>query len=135
MKRFLLFTAVLAVVITTDVGAQSPSFQVGYGVICDTPAQVERFAALMGKGDNAEKVADQVNAEFGDERACAIRMVMYHIIAPLKKTSTKDGKVVAVVGVVIVAWHNGAGWEQIPPVRQFTLFLLSAPAVKKDVDL
>jgi hypothetical protein len=55
--------------------AQTPDYEVGPSLVCDTQGQVERFVALFS-GD-AQAAVRTVNAEAEDPSACAIMNVAF----------------------------------------------------------
>ena len=65
--------------------ANSPRhwLEVGQGLVCDTPEQVERFVDLRGNGVDVAVALQTVNSESHDSTACDIALVAFTDSKPI----------------------------------------------------
>jgi hypothetical protein len=105
------------------------SVQVGVGVICDTPQQLERFIALNVKDGSAAEVAvDTVNIEARDDHACGAVAIAF---IPGKRVNDVEveGGTMRVIEVIVVATLTPHGLVPIQPMTQYTAFFVKSEAV------
>jgi hypothetical protein len=90
----------------------------GSGLVCDTKEQAERFISLMG--DNVESTLLAVNREAGDEHACVVATFGF---VPGDKVADldKDGTVVFVLEVKVMAVATVAGFQLVEPKTYYTV--------------
>lgn len=93
---------------------------VGQGIICDTPAQAERYVALRDGGSEAPAALSKVNAEANDPQACGAAVIAFTKGEPLAEKNMQ-GRAVTIVRVTIVAFNDGAKWAPIPETVQYTV--------------
>ncbi len=90
----------------------------GSGLVCDTKEQAERFISLMD--DNVESTLLAVNREAGDAHACVVATFGF---VPGDKVADidKDGTVVFVVEVKVMAVATVAGFQLVEPKTYYTV--------------
>lgn len=90
----------------------------GSGLVCDTKEQAERFISLMG--DNVESTLLAVNREAGDDHACVVATFGF---VPGDKVADidKDGTVVFVLEVKVMAVATVAGFQLVEPKTYYTV--------------
>lgn len=90
----------------------------GSGLVCDTKEQAERFISLMG--DNVESTLLAVNREAGDDHACVVATFGF---VPGNKVADidKDGTVVFVLEVKVMAVATVAGFQLVEPKTYYTV--------------
>ena len=97
------------------------------GLACDTIAQVERFAEVVGETRDPMQALDVVNEEFDDpERnvlACVIVEMMYE---RGEKVSEKKilGGVIETYEATIFAHQRNGRWVRIAPITQYLPFFV-----------
>jgi hypothetical protein len=90
----------------------------GSGLVCDTKEQAERFISLMG--DNVESTLLAVNREAGDDHACVV--ATFGFVAGDKVADIdKDGTVVFVLEVKVMAVATVAGFQLVEPKTYYTV--------------
>ncbi len=102
-------------------GAFAQGTSVGKGLICDTPAEIERYIALYKKGDDGYAIAQQVNAEVGKPTACGLVFIVFEEGEEITKVRGEAGPA-RIVKVTIFAINTGAGFQAIPPYEQYAAF-------------
>ena len=106
--------------LSSPASAYEPYMNLGEGVICDTPKQVQRFAALRAEGKNADGALQAVNNDITDHNACAFARVKFtggHQVASL----SINGKPASVLEITVHAFSNGAAWNEISATVQYIL--------------
>lgn len=97
--------------------------EIGNGVMCDTPQQVERFASLFhGDTNGALKMVNGEAArtpKVDAAQACGIVQAVYVRGNGVRTTRTHDG-FAEIVEVNVIAVFDG-GWKPIRPITQYTL--------------
>lgn len=90
--------------------------QEGAGVVCDTPAQVKRFAELGAK-------ADALNAlnEGEQQPVCAWAPVRY-IRGRVVDVARAGERTVQIVEILLLQVRVHGQWGQVPPEVQYTIF-------------
>jgi hypothetical protein len=90
----------------------------GSGLVCDTKEQAERFISLMG--DSVESTLLAVNREAGDDHACVVATFGF---VPGDKVADidKDGTVVFVLEVKVMAVATVAGFQLVEPKTYYTV--------------
>ena len=90
----------------------------GSGLVCDTKEQAERFVSLMN--DNVESTLLAVNREAGDAHACVV--ATFGFIPGAKVADIdKDGTVVFVLEVKVMAVATVAGFQLVEPKTYYTV--------------
>jgi hypothetical protein len=98
--------------------AQTPDYEVGVSLVCDTQAQVERFVALFN-GD-AQAAIRLVNAEEKDPTACAIVNVAYMRGAQLG-TARHGDNAFEIIRILVVGLETQNGIRPVSPAAYFSL--------------
>lgn len=80
--------------------ARAQDLPIGRGVVCDTPEQVARFAALFD-GDPDDAIT-RVNSESDEPNACGVVSVMFEPIGLVRYTRTRSG-LIAIMEIEVVA--------------------------------
>lgn len=102
--------------------AKTPDSQpaVGVGMICNTPAQAERFLALRAHGTQAKSAMSTVNAEAKNPHACGIAAVAF--IRDKTMASHPVGQsLLQVVRINVVAGFNGQAWQKVADKVQYAV--------------
>jgi hypothetical protein len=99
--------------------AQTPDYEVGASLVCDTQAQVERFVALFN-GD-APAAVRVLNAEEKNPAACAIINVAFMRGAKLGTVRHGD-KAFEIVRILVVGVEIENGIRPVSPAAYFSLF-------------
>jgi hypothetical protein len=96
-------------------GASSPRrwLEVGQGIVCDTPEQVERFVALREDGTGVTTALQTVNEESHDSAACDVALVAF---TDSKQIAGRiiQGKLAFIVQILVHAVGDGTAWRTIP---------------------
>jgi hypothetical protein len=100
----------------------------GHGIICDTEAQLKRYAELYAKGDLSNLVAEKVNEEVGRKTACGIAHIAFVVGQSHGQVRTADGPY-TVTQVLIIGVNLGHGWQRVRPFTQFTLVTVKEEGV------
>jgi hypothetical protein len=100
--------------------ANSPRrwLEVGQGVICDTPEQIERFVGLRGDGRNVIEALETINKESHGSAACDVALVAF-TDSKLVAQRVIQGKLASVVQIMVQAVGNGATWRTIPAQARY----------------
>ena len=97
--------------------SQEFEVNVSYGLICDTPQQVERFAALHDS--DVEEALAAVNAEAAAD-ACKI-VTFTFILGPQVAIVKSSKRTFRVVQVLVLGVFSDEGFEAAIPQTFFTL--------------
>jgi hypothetical protein len=117
----------LALLATAFCGpAQAWDYEIGTSLICDTRAQVERFAALFS-GD-APAAIRAINTEEQNPSACALVNVAYVRGAQIGMTRHGDNAF-EIVRVLVIGIAADSGIRPIRPAAYFSLFPVKEYAV------
>jgi hypothetical protein len=102
--------------------ADSPRrwLEVGQGLVCDTPKQVERFVALREDGTDVTVALQTVNNESRDATACNVALVAFTDSKPIAESVIR-GRLTSIVQIVVHAVGDGAAWRTIPAHAQYTV--------------
>ncbi|SRR6266566_4257778 len=106
--------------------AQAWDYEVGASLICDTRAQVERFAALFS-GD-APAAIRAVNTEEQNPSACAIMNVAYVRGARIGM-ARHDDNAFEIVRILVVGIATNNGIRSVRPAAYFSLFEVKEYAI------
>jgi hypothetical protein len=109
-------TTVLSIAVAWPGWAQHPEIEFGNGVICDTVAQIEEFAAFDGGDDEAAEYVNQREAH-----ACAIQTMAYIKGGTVKEITVDEQKGV-ITEITVLGWFDGERWKRITPLTQYTIF-------------
>lgn len=94
--------------------------EVGIGVVCDTDAQIKRFASLSELADVTQAIKT-VNTEAKNPAACAqvvAAFVRGKDVAEVHRTHDS----LTVAEITILAVPEGNNWQMVSPVKQYTAF-------------
>lgn len=114
----------LAAFVLLVMPAYSHDIEEGTGVICDTKAQLERFASL----DATNEAITVINAD-AKQNVCAMVEVGYIRVMQVGVAHTTGGAV-ELVEILVVAVKLHGQWGQIKPKVQYTLFLIEERGAK-----
>lgn len=99
--------------------AQTPDYEVGASLVCDTQEQVERFVALFnGDAPSAVRV---INAEEKNPTACAIMNVAFLRGAQLGTVRHGDNAF-QIIRILVVGVETENGIRPVNPAAYFSLF-------------
>src|SRR5262249_22534109 len=115
--RLTLLFALLASLLCAP--ARAWDFEVGTSLVCDTPAQVERFVALFS-GD-AQAAIWVVNAEEQNPSACVIMNVAYMRGTQIRMARRGDSAF-EIVRVLVIGIETDNGILPVRPRVYFSLF-------------
>jgi hypothetical protein len=115
--RFVLSLALLACLLSAPVRASE--YEVDTSLVCDTQAQVERFAAVFA-GD-AQDAIRVVNAEEQNPSACVIENVAYMRGTRLGMVRHGDSAF-EIVRVLVIGFETENGILPVRPSVHFSLF-------------
>lgn len=110
--------ALLLLLLCRPAGAQWPDVNIGSGLVCDTPQQVEQFAAVYDGDPDAALAA--VNAEADDPDACTIGTFAF-VIGPQVAVVKRVNGTFRVIQVLILGVFTDEGFEAAMPRTFFTL--------------
>ena len=110
--------ASLVLLLCCSAVAQEPDVNVDSGLVCDTPQQVERFAAIYD-GD-ADAALATVNAEADSQDACTIATFAF-VLGPPVAVIKNDRGTFHVMQVLVLGVYTDAGFEAVVPQTFFTL--------------
>jgi hypothetical protein len=102
--------------------ADSPRrwLEVGQGLVCDTPKQVERFVALREDGTDVAVALQTVNNESHDATACYVALVAFTDSKPIAE-SVIQGRLTSIVQIIVHAIGDGDTWKTIPAQARYTI--------------
>lgn len=83
-------------------------------VVCDTPAQVERFISLVRKENDPFSPLAEVNAEFG-AHACILATVVCRPLKIVSRASNRFGDWMIVEAQILAAVDGGGRLVGFPP--------------------
>ncbi len=106
--------------------AQAWDYDIGSSLLCDTQAQVERFAVVF-TGD-AHAATRIVNAEERNPSACAIVNVAFVRGAQIA-TVRHDDRAFEIVRILVIGIETESGIRQVRPAAYFSLFAIKEYAV------
>jgi hypothetical protein len=93
--------------------------EIGQGVMCDTPQQVERYVALRGNGTETNVALETMNDE-AHVAVCTVALVMFSAGAHVADL-TVQGKRLSIIQINVHAFSNGPVWMKIPATIQYTV--------------
>src|SRR5215469_1069431 len=93
---------------------------VGRGVICDTPRQIERFVALRSDGKDAEAALQVLNNDIADPNACAFTFVKFTDGEPIARLSM-NGRLASILQITVHVFSNGSVWNDVSATVQYIL--------------
>jgi hypothetical protein len=94
--------------------------EVGQGLVCDTPEQVERFVGLREDGMDVADALHTVNAETHDSTTCNVALVAFTDSKPIA-ARVIQGKLASVVQIMVHAVGDGETWRTIPAHARYTI--------------
>jgi hypothetical protein len=98
---------------------QDRSIELGVGLICNSPAQVERYLTLHVKDESPAAAIQLINSEAQDPNACALAAIAFVRGKPGKSVSVRGG-LMKITQVMILATQTPAGWQRVSPILQYT---------------
>jgi hypothetical protein len=104
--------------------AHRPQFwlEIGQGIVCDTPEQVQRFVGLRGDGMEVSVALRTVNKESRGSTACDIALIAFTDSKPIA-ARVIQGKLAAIVQITVHAVGNGETWRTTPAHARYTVGL------------
>jgi hypothetical protein len=99
-------------------GADAQDVVTGYGVVCDTPQQVERY---ISSSDTKATLA-KINEE--QPHSCELKDVAFYLGGIVKTISNEEG-LWEITKILVVAVRTGMGVQEIHPSPEYTAFLKS----------
>jgi hypothetical protein len=93
--------------------------EIGRGVVCDTPQQVERYVALRGDGAETTIALQTVNQE-AHVPACGVALVLFSAGERVGGLTTQ-GRLLSIMQIRVHAFGNGAVWTRIPVTIRYTV--------------
>lgn len=102
--------------------ANSPRrwLELGQGIVCDTPEQVERFVGLREDGSNVIDALQTISSESHGSMACDVALVAFTDSKPIAERVIQ-GKLASVVQIMVHAVGNGTTWRTIPAHARYTV--------------
>jgi hypothetical protein len=102
--------------------ADSPRrwLEVGQGLVCDTPEQVERFVGLREDGMAVSDALKAVNTDTRDSMSCDVALVAFTDSKPIA-ARVIQGKLASVVRILVHAVGDGETWRTIPAHARYTI--------------
>jgi hypothetical protein len=122
--RFVPLLALLACPLSAPV--QASDYEVETSLVCDTQAQVERFAAVFT--DNAQDAIRVVNAEEQNPTACVIKNVAYMRGTQLGMVRHGDSAF-EIVRILVIGIETENGILPLRPSIYFSLFSIKEYAI------
>jgi hypothetical protein len=122
--RFVLLLALLACLVSAPVRASE--YEVDTSLVCDTQAQVERFAAVFA-GD-AQDAIRIVNAEQQNPSACLVEDVAYMRGTQLGMIRHGDSAF-EIVRILVIGIETENGILPVRPSVYFSLFSVNEYAI------
>jgi hypothetical protein len=103
---------------------QAPSprlwLEIGQGIVCDTPEQIERFVALRGDGRDVAVALRTVNNE-SHNSACDFALIAFTDSKPIV-ARVIQGRLAAIVQIMVHAvGYGGATWRTMPAHARYTV--------------
>jgi hypothetical protein len=103
-----------------DLPPKAPDkIEIGQGVICDTPQQVERYVSLRGNGTETNVALQTVNEE-AHVPVCSVARVMFSAGARIAGFSLQ-GRLLSIIQINVLAFGNGQVWMKIPATIRYTV--------------
>jgi hypothetical protein len=124
--RYLLPVSIFLVLSYLPLHAQEqahwPRFwlEIGQGMVCDTPDQVERFVALRGDGRDVAVALQTVNNEAHDSAACDFALIAFTDSKPIA-ARVIQGRLAAIIQIMVHAVGNGETWRTMPAHARYTV--------------
>jgi hypothetical protein len=102
--------------------ANSPRrwLEVGQGIVCDTPEQVDRFVGLRGDGKDVIDALQTINNKSHSATACDVALVAFTDSKPVAERVIQ-GKLAVIVQIMVQAVGNGVSWRTIPAQVRYTV--------------
>lgn len=123
----LALAAVPSVLQAQDIHRIDRSPQLGTGIVCDTPQQVQRYLALHTDGVSAQTAMDKVNVESDNPLACKLVVTAFVENAEVAKVTVPDG-ILRLVQIMIFAMMTDAGWQRVPGAIRYTAVFVKTDA-------
>jgi hypothetical protein len=102
--------------------ADSPRrwLEVGQGIVCDTPGQVERFVGLREDGRDVIDALQTINDESRGSTACDVALVAYTDSKPIA-ARVIQGRLASVVQIMVHAVGDGGTWRTMTAHARYTV--------------
>jgi hypothetical protein len=91
----------------------------GYGIICNTSQQIQRYLALYQGRTSAEEAAQTVNDETKNPGGCGMASIAF-LPGDFLGTVNVTGGQMRMLQIVVLAMKTEKGWERVPPTLQYT---------------
>ena len=91
----------------------------GYGIICNTSQQIQRYLTLYRGDTSAEEAAQTVNAESKTPGGCGMASIAF-IAGDSLGTVDITGGQMKMIQIVVLAMKTESGWQRITPTLQYT---------------
>jgi hypothetical protein len=102
--------------------ADSPRLwlEIGQGIVCDTPEQVQQFVGLRGDGMEVSVALQTVNNKSRGSTACDIALVVFTDSKPIA-ARVIQGRLAAIVQIMVHAVGNGGTWRTMRAHARYTV--------------
>jgi hypothetical protein len=94
--------------------------EVGQGLVCDTPEQVERFVALRGDGRDVADALQTVNHESHSASACDLALIAFTDSKPIAERVIQ-GRLASIVQIMVHALGDGENWRTTQARARYTV--------------
>src|SRR5262245_4942606 len=95
----------------------------GYGIICNTSQQIQRYLTLYQGKTTAEEAAQAVNVETKNPGGCGMASIAFIAGDYLGEVNVSGGQM-RMVQIVVLAMETEKGWQRVPPTVQYTALFL-----------
>jgi hypothetical protein len=103
-------------------GARAQNIENGFGVVCDSPQQVEQ---LIGRTD-FESAVEEVNAQ-NNSRVCEILNIAF-LVGGIAAEASNDKGTWQIRKILVVGLYRGRNMNSVQPYQKYTAFLMSKAA-------
>lgn len=101
---------------------------IGRGVLCDTPEEVQHFVALRNEGVEPQAALHAVNDEAHSTTACSYAMVMFSRDKPIAELTIR-GRRISILELTVMAFGDGKAWKMMPDTVQYTAIIYKGFAI------
>lgn len=119
LRRLILVAFVLFGVQNAALAEAADKLSFGYGIICNTSEQIERYLTLYRGETSAEEAAQAVNTETKSPGGCGMASIAF-ISGDYLGSVNVSGGVMRMVRIVVLAMKTENGWSTISPTPQYT---------------
>jgi hypothetical protein len=100
----------------------------GFGIICDSAPQVERYLRLSNGDASLQDAVHIVNTESKNPKACGLAAIAFVADEQIGTVNIPNG-VAHVMRIKVVGTATNKGWEPVPVTIQYTALM------EKSVDI